>query len=118
MKAYANGAAERVCDWIDRHFPRRRRTSLRNAKRLALVLALARAELANQADLSLYARIGKDRLSALPIEFEVRWRPGEGRGRLPDLPEAAAHRGAPGEEAGRVGAEVPGRSVCRSSLNC
>ncbi len=74
MTAYANGAAERVCDWIDRHFPRRRRSSLRNAKRLALVLALARAELANQADLSLYARIVKDRLAALPVEFEVRWR--------------------------------------------
>lgn len=67
----SNGAAERVCDWIDRHFPRRRRFSLRNAKRLTLVLALARAELANQADLVRYARIVKDRLAALPGAFHL-----------------------------------------------
>lgn len=69
----SNGAAERGCDWIDRHFPRRRRYSLRNAKRLSVILALARAELANQADLVRYARIVKERLAALPAEFHVAW---------------------------------------------
>ncbi len=70
----SNGAAERVCDWIDRHFPRRRRSSLRNAKRLSVILALARAELANQADLVRYARIVKQHLEALPAVFHVEWR--------------------------------------------
>ncbi len=70
----SNGSAERVCDWLDRHFPRRRRFSLRNAKRLSVILTLARAELANQTDLVRYARIVKERLTALPAEFHVEWR--------------------------------------------
>lgn len=69
----SNGAAERVCDWIDRRFPRRRRYSVRNAKRLGAVLALMRAELANQADLLLYARLVKRCVEALPAEFHVAW---------------------------------------------
>jgi hypothetical protein len=44
----SNAAAERILDWIDRHFGRRRRYSLRNAARLQLVLALVRAFHAGQ----------------------------------------------------------------------
>ena len=69
----SNGAAERILDWIDRRFGRRRRYSLRNAKRLRLVLALVRAHHAGQADLATFAAIVKRELRALPASFRFAW---------------------------------------------
>lgn len=63
-----------MCDVIDRRFGRRRRYSLRNAKRLALVFALLRAEQAGQADLATYAAIVKRKLLALEGPFHFDWR--------------------------------------------
>lgn len=70
----SNAAAERMCDVIDRRFGRRRRYSLRNAKRLALIFALLRAEQAGQADLATYAAIVKRKLLALEGPFHFDWR--------------------------------------------
>ena len=69
----SNGAAERVADWLGTRFPRQRRHSLRNAKRLALVFGLIRAELAGLADPARLAAIVKDELAALPARFTVDW---------------------------------------------
>ncbi len=69
----SNGAAERICDWIDRRFGRRRRSSLRNARRLQLVLALVRAYHAGQADLATLATIVKRDLRDLPASFQFAW---------------------------------------------
>jgi hypothetical protein len=55
----SNAAAERILDWIDKRFGRRRRYSLRNAARLQLVLALVRAFHAGQADLATFAGVVK-----------------------------------------------------------
>ena len=62
----SNGAAERVADWLGTRFGHQRRYSLRNAKRLALVFGLIRAELAGQADPARLGAIVKRELSALP----------------------------------------------------
>jgi len=70
----SNAAAERMCDVIDRRFGRRRRYSLRNAKRLALIFALLRAEQAGQADLATYVAIVKRKLLALDDPFHFDWR--------------------------------------------
>ena len=70
----SNAAAEQIGDVIDRRFGRRRRYSLRNAKRLALIFALLRAEQAGQADLAMYAAIVKRRLLALEGPFHFDWR--------------------------------------------
>jgi hypothetical protein len=69
----SNGSAERVADWLGTRFPRQRRYSLRNAKRLTLVFGLIRAELAGQADPARLAAIVKRELAALPVRFEVDW---------------------------------------------
>lgn len=69
----SNGAAERVADWLGTRFGRQRRSSLRNAKRLSLVLGLIRAELAGQADPARLATIVKRELAALPARFAVDW---------------------------------------------
>ncbi len=69
----SNGAAEQICDVIDRQFGRRRRYSLRNAKRLGLVFALLRAEQAGQVDLATYAAIVKRKLLALDGPFHFDW---------------------------------------------
>lgn len=69
----SNAAAERVADWLGGRFPRRRRYSLRNAKRLALVFGLIRAELAGQADAARFGAIVKRELGALPARFEIDW---------------------------------------------
>lgn len=69
----SNAAAERICDWIDRRFGRRRRYSLRNARRLQLLLALVRAYHAGQADLTTLAVIVKRELRELPASFRFAW---------------------------------------------
>lgn len=69
----SNGAAERILDWIDRRFGRRRRYSLRNASRLRLVLALVRAHHAGQADLATFAAIVKRELRELPADARFAW---------------------------------------------
>lgn len=69
----SNGAAERVADWLGTRFGRRRRYSLRNARRLALTFGLIRAELAGQADPARLAAIVKRELAALPARFTVAW---------------------------------------------
>ena len=70
----SNAAAERILDWIDRRFGRRRRYSLRNARRLQLVLSLVRAYHAGQADLTTFAAIVKRELRGLPPSFRFAWR--------------------------------------------
>jgi hypothetical protein len=69
----SNGAAERILDWIDQRFGRRRRYSLRNARRLQLVLALVRAYHAGQADLSTLAAIVKRELRTLGPDARFAW---------------------------------------------
>ena len=69
----SNAAAERILDWIDTRFGRRRRYSLRNARRLQLVLALVRAHHAGQADLATFAAIVKRELRDLPASFRFAW---------------------------------------------
>ncbi len=69
----SNAAAERVADWLGARFPRRRRYSLRNARRLALTFGLIRAELAGQADPARLAAIVKREFAALPARFTVAW---------------------------------------------
>jgi hypothetical protein len=69
----SNGAAERILDWIDQRFGRRRRYSLRNARRLQLVLALVRAYHAGQADLSTLAAIVKRELRTLGLDARFVW---------------------------------------------
>lgn len=69
----SNAAAERILDWIDRRFGRRRRYVLRNARRLQLVLALIRAFHAGQADLATYAKIVKRDMKELGAERRFAW---------------------------------------------
>lgn len=69
----SNAAAERVGDALGARFPRRRRYSLRNAKRLALVFGLIRAELAGQVDPTRLGLVVKRELAALPARFSVDW---------------------------------------------
>jgi hypothetical protein len=69
----SNAAAERVADALGAAFPRQRRYVLRNAKRLGLVFALIRAELAGQAAPARVAAIVKRELAGLPARFEVAW---------------------------------------------
>lgn len=69
----SNAAAERVADALGGMFDRRRRYSLRNAKRLGALLALIRAELAGQAEPARLASIVKRELAALPARFAVDW---------------------------------------------
>jgi hypothetical protein len=69
----SNAAAERILDWIDRRFGRRRRYSLRNAARLQLVLALVRAFHAGQADLATFAGIVKPVLRDLGEDDHFAW---------------------------------------------
>lgn len=69
----SNAAAERILDWIDRRFGKRRRYSLRNAARLQLVLALVRAFHAGQADLATFAAIIKPTLRTLQPDTHFRW---------------------------------------------
>lgn len=69
----SNAAAERILDWIDRHFGRRRRYSLRNAARLQLVLALVRAYHAGQADLATFAGVVKATMRDLHPDTHFAW---------------------------------------------
>lgn len=69
----SNAAAERIADALEARFPRRRRYSLRNAKRLGLVFALIRAELAGVAEPARLAAIVKHELRLLPPRFSVDW---------------------------------------------
>lgn len=69
----SNGAAERILDWIDQRFGRRRRYSLRNARRLQLVLALVRAYHAGQADLATFAAIVKREMRTLAPDAHFAW---------------------------------------------
>jgi hypothetical protein len=69
----SNAAAERIGDALEARFPRQRRYSLRNAKRLGLVFALIRAELAGVALPARLAAIVKGELAALPTRFRVDW---------------------------------------------
>lgn len=69
----SNAAAERILDWIDRRFGRRRRYSLRNARRLQLILNLVRAHHAGQADLTTFAAIVKREMRDLPPTFRFAW---------------------------------------------
>jgi hypothetical protein len=61
----SNAATERILDWMDGRFPRRRRFRLRNATRLRSLFALMRAEQAGQADLTTYAAIVKREMGRL-----------------------------------------------------
>ena len=69
----SNAAAERILDWIDRRFGRRRRYSLRNAARLQLVLALVRAFHAGQADLATFAAVIKGTMRDLSPDQHFAW---------------------------------------------
>ncbi len=69
----SNAAAERILDWIDAHFGKRRRYSLRNAARLQLVLALVRAHHAGQADLPTFAGIIKATMRDLRPDQHFAW---------------------------------------------
>lgn len=69
----SNAAAERVADALGTRFDRRRRYSLRNAKRLGALFGLVRAELAGQAEPVRLASIVKRELAALPARFSVDW---------------------------------------------
>jgi len=69
----SNAAAERVLDWIDRRFGKRRRYSLRNAGRLQLVLALVRAYHAGQADLGTFGGIVKATMRDLRPDQHFAW---------------------------------------------
>lgn len=68
-----NGAAEALLDWIDRHFGRNRRFSLRNATRLQLILSLVRAHHAGQADVAVFAPIIKRAMKELPVGARFDW---------------------------------------------
>ena len=69
----SNAAAERILDWIDKRFGRRRRYSLRNAARLQLVLALVRAFHAGQADLATFAAVVKATMRDLDPDARFAW---------------------------------------------
>ena len=69
----SNAAAERILDWIDKRFGRRRRYSLRNAARLQLVLALVRAFHAGQADLATFAGVVKATMRDLDPDEHFAW---------------------------------------------
>lgn len=69
----SNAAAERILDWIDERFGRRRRYALRNAPRLQLVLSLVRAFHAGQADLATFAAVVKRRLGELVPGDHLAW---------------------------------------------
>ncbi len=69
----SNAAAERILDWIDKRFGRRRRYSLRNAARLQLVLALVRAFHAGQADLATFAAVVKATMRDLDPDGRFAW---------------------------------------------
>ena len=69
----SNAAAERILDWIDKRFGRRRRYSLRNAARLQLVLALVRAFHAGQADLATFAAVVKATMRHLDPDTHFAW---------------------------------------------
>ena len=69
----SNAAAERILDWIDTRFGRRRRYSLRNAARLQLVLALVRAFHAGQADLATFAGVVKATMRDLSPDTHFAW---------------------------------------------
>lgn len=69
----SNAPAERILDWIDKRFGRRRRYRLRNAKRLRLILALIRAEHAGQADVAAYAALIKREFRSLPLKPRLAW---------------------------------------------
>ena len=69
----SNAAAERILDWIDKRFGRRRRYSLRNAARLQLVLALVRAFHAGQSDLATFASVVKATMRDLHPDSHFAW---------------------------------------------
>ncbi len=69
----SNAAAERILDWIDKRFGRRRRYSLRNAARLQLVLALVRAFHAGKADLATFAGVVKATMRDLDPDAHFAW---------------------------------------------
>jgi hypothetical protein len=69
----SNAAAERILDWIDAKFGKRRRYSLRNAGRLQLVLALVRAHHAGQADLVTLGGIVKATMRDLRPDQHFAW---------------------------------------------
>jgi hypothetical protein len=69
----SNAAAERILDWIDRRFGRRRRYGLRNAARLQSVLSLVRAFHAGQADLATFAAVVKPTLRDLAPDARFAW---------------------------------------------
>lgn len=69
----SNGSAERVLDWIDKRFGKRRRYSLRNAARLQLVFALVRAFHAGQADLGTFGAIVKATMRDLRPDQHFAW---------------------------------------------
>lgn len=70
----SNAAAERILDWIDKRFGRRRRYSLRNAARLQLVLSLVRAFHAGQADVAVFAAVVKATMRELSPDDRFAWR--------------------------------------------
>lgn len=69
----SNAAAERVADALGASFPRRRRYSLRNARRLTAVFGLIRAELAGQLEPLRLGGLVKRELAALPARFAIDW---------------------------------------------